>query len=74
MYELNIWPRNSANNCTLQNCLFGTVRLIRNAIKSKFTYNGQEIAFDVEAAWRFDDDYARNVVIFSVNNSSPLSY
>ena len=38
--ELNSWPCNPTNNLTLENCLFGTVKLVRNAMKSKFTYNG----------------------------------
>ena len=70
VYELNNWPRNPTNNLTLKNCLFGTVKLVRNAIKSKFTYNDQEIAFDGERSWSFHDDFARNVVIFGVASTS----
>ena len=40
VYELNTWPQNPTNNFTLKNCLFGTVKLTRNADKTKFTYNG----------------------------------
>ena len=40
VYELNTWPHNPTNNFTLKNCLFGTVKLTRNADKTKFTYNG----------------------------------
>ena len=50
--------------------MFGKVKLVRNSIKSKFTYNGREIAFDGESEWSFGIDYARNVVIFGVDNSS----
>ena len=32
---------------------FGTIILVRNTIKSKFTYNGQEIAFDGESLVEF---------------------
>ena len=39
-YELNTSQRNSNTNFTLKNCIFGTVKLTRNADKSKFTYNG----------------------------------
>ena len=46
VYELNAWPRDPANNFPLKNCLFGTFKLVRNADKSKFIYNGQKIAFD----------------------------
>ena len=30
----------------LKKCLSGTVKLIRNTIKSKFIYNSQKIAYD----------------------------
>ena len=54
----------------MKNCLFGTVKLVRNAIKSKFIYNGYRIAFVGEGSWIFDNDLARNVAIFVVDNSS----
>ena len=38
--ELNTWPHIPANNFTPKNRLFGTVKLVRNPIKSEFTYNG----------------------------------
>ena len=46
VYELNNWPRNPANNFTLKNCSFGTLKLSRNGDKSKFTYCGRGIIFD----------------------------
>ena len=70
VYELNSWSRNPANNFTLKNCLFGTVKLTRNADKSKFTYNGRGIAFDGEGLWTFANGFVRNVVYFGVDNSS----
>ena len=48
----------------------GKVKLVRNATKSKFIYNGQGKAFDGESSWSFDNDFAKNVVIFGVDNSS----
>ena len=50
--------------------LFGTVKLTRKADKSKFTYNGRGIEFDGRGYWSSDNDTARNVVIFGVDNSS----
>ena len=38
-----------------------------------FSLNGPVIAFDGEGSWSFDNDFARNVVIFGVNHIS-LSY
>ena len=46
VYELNKWPRNPTNNITLENCLFGIVKLTRNKEKTKFSHTGPEIAFD----------------------------
>ena len=69
VWELNNWSRNPAHRFTQKSCLLGLVRLVKNAIKSKFTYNGQGIAFDGEGVWSFDNDYARNVVRFGVDIS-----
>ena len=70
VYELNTWPGNPANNFSLKNCLFGTVKLVRNTIKSKFTCNGRGRAFDEEGLWSFGNAVARNVAIFGVDNNS----
>ena len=69
VYELNTWLRILANNFTLKNCLFGTVKLERNTIKIKFTYNGRGIAFDGKDSWSFGNNFARNVIVFGVDNS-----
>ena len=53
-----------------KNCLFGTVKLTKNTIKSKFIYNGGEITFDGTGLWSFGNDFPRNVVILSVDNRS----
>ena len=68
VYELNNWPHDTTNNFSLKNCLLGTVKLVRNA-KSKFTYSGQEIAFNGEDSWSFDNDLARNVLTFGVDST-----
>ena len=54
----------------LKNCLFGTFKLTRKTIKKKFVYNGWGIAFDKVGSWNFGNDFARNIVIFGVDNSS----
>ena len=65
VYELNTWPRNPYNTFTLKNCLFGTVKLVRNTIKSKFTYNGRGIAFTREGSWSFSKDFVKRQ-LFSI--------
>ena len=47
--------------------------LVKNAFKSKFSKNDREIAFDGDVSWSSGNDFARNNVIFGVDNSS-LSY
>ena len=49
--------------------MFGAVKSTRNADKSKFTYNDQGIAFNGKGMWSFGNRFARNVVIFGVNNT-----
>ena len=69
VHELNNWPNNPSNNFTLKKKLFNTVKLTRNAIKSKFIYSAQGMAFERARSWSFGNNFARNIVIFSVNNS-----
>ena len=70
VYEFNTKPHNPANSFSLKDCLFGTVKLTKNADKSKFTYNGRGIEFDGKGSWSFSNGFARNVTIFVVNNTS----
>ena len=70
VYEWNKWLCRPTNSFPLKNCLFVTIKLVRNAIKSKFTYNGRGIAFDGEDSWSFGNDFARDVLIFGIDNNS----
>lgn len=45
-YELYNCSSNHRYSFTLKICTFGTVKLIKNAIKSKFIYNDRGIAFN----------------------------
>ena len=49
--------------------MFGKFRFVRNAIKSKFTYNGSE-DWEGEGLRSFDNEFARNVIIFGLDNNS----
>ena len=62
VYKLNNFLVNNNNNFSLIN-LFGTVRLVRNVIKCKFSYNRLIIAL-----WSFGKGFDRNVEIFGVDN------
>ena len=70
VFELNNWPDSCTSAFPPRNCLFGTVKLVRNVVKRKLISNGQGITFDGEGLWSFGNDFARNVVIFDVDNSS----
>ena len=61
---LKNWSRNPTNTLILNNSLFCTVKLVRNTIKRKFTYNGQGITFDGKDSWSFYNDYPRKIAIF----------
>ena len=61
--ELNDWPHHCTNNFSLENCLFDTFKLVRNAIKSKFFNNYHGMAFGGEVSCSFGNEFTRNVVI-----------
>ena len=39
-------------------------------LEQKYVYSGYGITFDNAGLWSFENDFARNVIIFDVNNSS----
>ena len=43
--------------------------IVKNSVREKYAYSGYGIAFDGKGSWSFNDDFARNVIIFGVNNS-----
>ena len=70
VYDLDNWPKNPLRNFTLKNCLLGLTNIVKDNAKEKSMYSGYEIAFDGKGKWSFGNDFARNVIIFAVNNSS----
>ena len=50
--------------------MFGTATIVKNSVKEKWVYSGYGIAFGERGWWSFDNDTARNVIIFGVDNSS----
>ena len=51
----------------MKNFLFGATK---NSDKEKHVYCGCGITFDSAGSWNFDNDFARNVIMFGVDNSS----
>ena len=72
VHDLDAWPGNPTNNFKFKNCLFGATsdRVLKNSDKEKYVYSVYEITFDSTGSWSFNKDIARNIRIFSVDNSS----
>ena len=70
VYDLDTWPRNPTNNFKLKNCLFGANNLVKDSDKEKSLHSRYGIRFDSAGLWSFDNGFARNVIIFGVDNSS----
>ena len=65
--------RNLNTDFTLSNCLFGSVKLTKNADLDKYKYTGYDIAFDSCSKFLFTDgNYGKNVIIFRVDMSSSV--
>ena len=50
--------------------MFGAINIVKNSDKEKYVCSEYGIAFDRKGEWSFDKEYARNVIIFGVDNSS----
>ena len=70
VYDFDAWPRNTTNNFKFKNCLFEATNIVRNSEKEKYVNSGYGIIFDSAGSWRFDNDFAGNVIIFVTDNSS----
>ena len=58
------------NYPTLENCLFGSVKLTKNADIDKYRYSGYGIRFDRETSFYFGNETGKNVIILRVDMSS----
>ena len=63
------WPTNLLNNQKKQLLVWGK-KYCKNSDKSKYVYSGYGIAFDVVRSWSFDNDFAKSVINFDIDNSS----
>ena len=59
-------PRNPTNNLRFKNYLFGLTSIVKILIKKKVCGT----TFDSASSWSFGNDFARNVIIFGVDNHS----
>ena len=69
VYEL-ILHNSDSNYPTLENRLFGAVKLARGTDIDNYKYSGFEIGFNRKRFFSIGDDVDRNVIIFGVDMSS----
>ena len=69
VYEITSDYKN-INFPTLENCLFGSVKLTKNTDIDKYGYSRYGIGFDREISFSFGNEAGKNVIIFGVDMSS----
>ena len=74
VYEINLWPFNSDKDFALENCLFGAVKLIKNADPANYTYSGCGTGFNACGSFLLSDGsgLGKNVIIFGADMSSSI--
>ena len=71
VYRLTPYTKDSS--VTLQNCLFGAVKLTKNADIGKYKYSGYGIGFYSSGSFSHPSEgYGRNVIIFGADLNSSL--
>ena len=63
-YILSPWLRDLNTDFTLNNCLFGSVKLTKNADPDKYKYNGYDIDFDSHSEFSFADGTWEKISLF----------
>ena len=53
VYEINLWPYNVQAEFTIENCLFGAIRVTKNVDKNKFESSGYGIGFEPHPSFWF---------------------
>ena len=72
-YILKPWLRDLNTDFTLNNCLFGSVELTKNANQDKYKYSGYEMGFDSRSEFSFtDDSVEKNVILFGAEMRSSV--
>ena len=71
VYKLDPISSSRDNTFTVQNALFGSMQITKNADTSKYKYKGYGICFDEGGMFSIDDiNNGRNVLIFGMHESS----
>ena len=67
-YELHAWSKNLNADFTLGNCLFGAIKLPKNADPDKYKDRGYDIRFDSSLRFLWTDGSEGKNVISGVDN------
>ena len=68
-YDLDAWARNPTNNFKFENCTFGDTIIVKSSDKEKYLYSWCWIIFVSTVSCNFDNDTAKNALIFVAENS-----
>ena len=72
-YTLSPWLGNLNTDFTLNNCLFGSVKLAKNADPDKYKYSGYGIGLYSCLEFSFTDgSMGKNIIVFGVDMSSSV--
>ena len=72
-YKLNPQLRNLNTDFTLNNCLFRSAKLTKNADLDKYKHSSYDIRFDSRSEFLFrDESFGKNVIIFGADMSSSV--
>ena len=71
-YTLDKWSKDLETYFTLGNCLFGAVKLTKNADPDKYEYNGYGIRLDSRSKFSWLDESNGKKFIFGVDHSSSV--
>ena len=73
VYELDSCPRDLNTDFTLGGCLFGGVKLTKNADPDKYSYSGYGIGFDTRGEYSLSDSsMGKNAIILGFDISSSV--
>ena len=63
VYELDSWPRDLDTEFAIVSCLFGGVKLTKNADPDNYVYSGYGIEFDTKIEYSLPDDSEGKIFI-----------
>ena len=69
IYDLDAWARDPSNYVKFKNWLLASASVVNDSDQDKYVYSGYGITFDSADLRSFDNDSARNVIIFDDDNS-----